>query len=101
MKRYVVLERPSGVRIGLCDTIGEALVLVTRVIETGKKASITDAQGSGHIMVSQFDLMEAEGNLGRSLGSEKLQHPTPLEEIIESIKASKPMKTVRHWGIDK
>ncbi len=100
MKRYVVSERPSGIRVGLCDTIGEAIALVTRVIESGKHASIMDAQGSGHIMVNQFDLMEAEGYVGHGLGSEKIQRPTPLEEIIESMETLKPKKTAYHWGID-
>jgi hypothetical protein len=100
MKRYVVSLRPSGIRVGLCDTIGEAVAMVTRVIESGKQASILDAQGSGNTLVTHFDLIEAEGYVGRSLGSEKIQRPTPLEEIIESIEASKPKKTAYHWGID-
>ena len=52
------------------------------------------------MMVTQFDLMEAEGYVGRGLGSEKIQRPTPLEEIIESIEVSKPKKTAYPWGID-
>jgi hypothetical protein len=100
MKRYVISLRPSGTRIGLCDTIGEAIAMIAQVIDSGKHASILDAQGSGHILVTQFDLIEAEAYFGRSLGSEHIQRPTPIEEIISSIEASRPKKTAHHWGID-
>ena len=65
-----------------------------------RQAQRKNAEGSGHMMVTQFDLMEAEGYVGRGLGSEKIQRPTPLEEIIESIEVSKPKKTAYPWGID-
>ncbi len=99
MKRYVVTERPSGVNKGLYETLAEALSASMQVIEAGKGVSVMDSQGSGVIMVGHFDLLEAEGLVGHSLGSEKIQHPTPICEILELMKLMRPKKTIFHWDV--
>jgi hypothetical protein len=48
---------PSGVGLGTCDSIGEVLAVVARTIDSGKKASVMDAQGSVHFMINRFNLM--------------------------------------------
>lgn len=97
MKRYVVTNQSTGVTHSLYDTIAEAIASAVKLQDGGSRVLIVDAQGSGVIMAGHFDILEAEGYLGRGLGSEQIDSPVPVAEVIESAKHSAPDKQVYHW----
>lgn len=99
MKRYVVTNRTSNVNHGLFETLAEALADAIKLQDQGKKVSIIDSQGSGIITAGHFDVLEAEGYVGHYLGSDTIQHPTPISEILELAKKHKPDQHVYHWDI--
>ena len=99
MKRYVVTDQTAGVTQGLYETIGEVIAAAVHLQELGRKIHIIDAQGSGAIMVNHFDLLEAEAVVGRGLGSDLIQHPTPIDEVLAHAERTKPPKTVFHWDL--
>ena len=63
----------------------------------GSRVVIVDAQGSGVITAGHFDVLEAEGYLGRGLGSEQIGNPVPVTEVIAAAKHTAPDKHVYHW----
>jgi hypothetical protein len=97
MYRYSVTNRISGVTHGQFETLPEAIADAIRLQDDGKKAHIIDGQGSGAIVAGHFDVLEAEGYLGRSFGSETITHPVPVDEILELAKKTAPKKTIYHW----
>ena len=97
MKRYVVTNQSSGVSHALCDSLGEALASAVRLQDEGARALIVDSQGSGTIMAGRFDLLEAEGYLGRDLGSENIDTAVPLAEVMLTAKRTAPKKQIYHW----
>ncbi len=99
MKRYIVTNRTSNVTHGLFESLGEALADAIKLQDQGKKVSIIDSQGSGLITVGHYDILEAEGYIGHYLGSETIQHPTPIADILEMAKKHKPDNHVYHWDI--
>ena len=50
-------------------------------------------------MVGHFDLLEAEGYLGRDLGSEQMDSDVPVADVIISAKRTAPKKQIYHWDI--
>ena len=99
MKRYVVTDQTAGVTQGLYETIGEVIAAAVHLQDLGRKIHIIDAQGSGSIMVNHFDVLEAEAVVGRAIGSDLIQHPTPIEEVLVQAERTKPPKTVFHWDL--
>ena len=103
MKRYVVTNQSSGVSHALCDTlgeaIGEAIASAVKLQDEGSRVLIVDSQGSGVIMVGHFDLLEAEGYLGRDLGSEQMDSDVPVAEVMITAKLTAPKKQIYHWDI--
>jgi hypothetical protein len=99
MKRYVVTNQSSGVSHALCDTLGEAIASAVKLQDEGSRVLIVDSQGSGVIMVGHFDLLEAEGYLGRDLGSEQMDSDVPVAEVMISAKRTAPKKQIYHWDI--
>lgn len=99
MKRYMVSNRTSNLSHGLFDTVSEALADAIKLQDQGKRVSIMDTQGSGEVTVSRFDVVEAEAYVGHYLGSEAIQHPTPIVDVIEAAQAYKPNHHVYHWDI--
>ena len=97
MKRYVVTNQSSGVSHALCDSLGEAIASAVKLQDEGSRALIVDAQGSGVIMVGHFDLLEAEGYLGRDLGSEQMDSDVPVAEVMMTAKRTAPRKQIYHW----
>jgi len=99
MKRYVVTDQATGVTQGLFETLGEVLAAAVRLQDEGRKVAVIDCQGSGKIVVGHFDVLDAEGLVGRSLGSESIHQPTPIVAVLEHAILSKPHKTIYHWDI--
>ncbi len=99
MKRYVVTNQSSGVSHALFDTLGEAIASAVKLQDEGSRVLIVDSQGSGVIMVGHFDLLEAEGYLGRDLGSEQMDSDVPVAEVMISAKRTAPKKQIYHWDI--
>jgi hypothetical protein len=98
MRRYILRNRRSNAIEQLYATLGEAIAAAIKLIDAGPDADVMDAQGSGEILVGKFDLREAEGYLLRNLGSELIDKPTPLAEIlIAARKRRKETKVVYHW----
>ena len=50
-------------------------------------------------MVGHFDLLEAEGYLGRDLGSEQMDSDVPVAEVMITAKRTAPKKQIYHWDI--
>lgn len=100
MRRYIVRNRRSGAIEQLYATLGEAIAAAIKLIDAGPDADIIDAQGSGEILVAKFDIREAEGHLLRNLGSEEIDKPTPLKDILaRARKRRKEEKVIFHWDI--
>ena len=99
MKRYVVTNQSSGVSHALCDTLGEAIASAVNLQDEGSRALIIDSQGSGVIVASHFDVLEAEGYLGRDLGSEQMVSDVPVAEVLTTAKKTAPKKQIYHWDI--
>jgi len=98
MRRYIIRNRRSNAIEQLYATLGEAIAAAIKLIDAGPDADVIDAQGSGEILVGKFDLREAEGYLLRNLGSELIDKPTPLAEILTAArKRRKETKVVYHW----
>lgn len=49
-------------------------------------------------MAGRFDLLEAEGYLGRDLGSEKIDAAVPLAEVMLTAKRTAPKKQIYRSG---
>ncbi len=96
MKRYVVPDQSSGVSHALCDTLGEAIASAVKLQDEGSRVLIVDSQGSGVIMVGHVDLLEAEGYLGRDLGSEEMDSDVPVAEVMMTAKRNVPKKQFYH-----
>lgn len=60
---------------------------------------IIDSQGSGVIVAGHFDVLEAEGYLGRDLGSEQMDTEVPVAEVMITAKRTAPKKQIYHWDI--
>jgi hypothetical protein len=99
MKRYVITNQSSGVSHALCDSLGEAIASAVKLQDEGSRVLIVDSQGSGVIMVGHFDLLEAEGYLGRNLGSEKIDSEVPVADVMKKAKRTAPKKQIYHWDI--
>jgi hypothetical protein len=100
MRRYILRNRRSNAIEQLYATLGEAIAAAIKLIDAGPDADIIDAQGSGEILVAKFDVREAEGYLLRNLGSESIDKPTPLAEILQAArKRRKQEKVIYHWDI--
>lgn len=100
MRRYIVRNRRSGAIEQLYTTLGEAIAAAIKLIDAGPDADIIDAQGSGEILVGKFDMRAAEGYLLRNLGSEEIDKPTPLKDILtRARKRRKDEKVIFHWDI--
>ena len=99
MKRYVVTNQTSGVSHALCDSLGEAIASAVKLQDEGSRVVIIDSQGSGLIVVGHFDLLEAEGYLGRDLGSEQMVSDVPVAEVMSAAKRTAPKKQIYHWDI--
>lgn len=99
MKRYVVTNQSSGVTHVLCDSVAEALYQAVKLQDEGSRALVVDAQGSGVIMVDHFDVLEAEGYLERGLGSERIDQPVPIADVIAAAKHTARDKHVYHWDV--
>jgi hypothetical protein len=97
MLRYIVQNRKTGVTERLYDTLGEAIGNAVRLIDEGGDANIIDSQGSGAIEVGKFDLLEAEGYVLRSLGSEAFDQPLPIQVVLEAARKRNKEKTKFHW----
>ena len=98
MRRYILRNRRSNSIEQLYATLGEAIAAAVKLIDAGPDADVLDAQGSGEILVGKFDLREAEGLLLRSLGSEMIDKPTPLAEILQQArKRRKETKVIYHF----
>jgi hypothetical protein len=95
--RYIVQNRKTGVTERLYDTLGEAIGNAVKMIDEGGDSNIIDSQGSGAIEVGRFDLLEAEGYLMRSLGSETFDQPLPIQAVLETARKRRKEKTVFHW----
>jgi hypothetical protein len=95
--RYIVQNRKSGVTEHLYDTLGEAIGNAVKLIDEGGDTNIIDSQGSGAIEVGKFDLLEAEGYLMRSLGSESFDQPLPIAAVLETARQRRKEKTRFHW----
>jgi hypothetical protein len=99
MKRYVVTNQSSGVSHALCDSLGEAIASAVKLQDEGSRVLIIDSQGSGVITVGLFDLKEAEGYLGRGLGSEHMDSDVPVSEVMLAAKRTAPKKQIYHWDV--
>lgn len=99
MKRYVVTNQTSGVSHALCDSLGEAIASAVKLQDEGCRVLIIDAQGSGVILAGHFDVLEAEGYLGRGLGSEQMDGDIPVLEVMKAAKRTAPKKQIYHWDI--
>lgn len=99
MKRYVVTNQSSGVSHALCDSLGEAIASAVKLQDEGNRALIIDSQGSGIIAAGHFDVLEAEGYLGRDLGSEQMDNDVPVAEVMATAKRTAPKKQIYHWDI--
>jgi hypothetical protein len=100
MRRYILRNRRSNAIERLYATLGEAIAAAVKLIDEGPDAEILDAQGSGEILVGKFDLLEAEGYLLRNLGSEAIDKPTPLSEILDAARKRRKEKApIYHWDI--
>ena len=97
MLRYIVQNRKTGTTERIYDTLGEAVGNAIRLIDEGGDANIIDSQGSGAIEVGRFDLLEAEGYVMRSLGSETFDHPLPIGAVLEMARQKRKEKTRFHW----
>ena len=97
MLRYIVQNRKTGTTEHLYDTLGEAIGNAVKLIDEGGDSNIIDSQGSGAIEVGKFDLLEAEGYLLRSLGSETFDHPLPIAAVLEMARQRRKEKTRFHW----
>lgn len=97
MLRYIVQDRKTGVTEHLYDTLGEAIGNAVKLIDEGGDSNIIDSQGSGAIEVGKFDLLEAEGYLLRSLGSETFDHPLPIQAILDAARKQRKEKSKFHW----
>ena len=99
MKRYVVTNQTSGVSHALCDSLGEAIASAVKLQDEGSRALIIDSQGTGAIVAGHFDVLEAEGYLGRDLGSEQMDSDVPVAEVMNTAKRTAPRKQIYHWDI--
>jgi hypothetical protein len=99
MKRYVVTNQSSGVTQVLCDSIAEALSQAVKLQDEGSRVLVIDSQGSGIIMAGHFDVLEAEGYLGRGLGSERIDQPVPIAEVIAAAGQTARGSHLYHWDI--
>lgn len=99
MKRYVVTNQSSGVTHAMYDTIAEAIASAVKLQDEGSRAMIIDAQGSGIVMAGHFDVREAEGYLGRALGSELIANPVPAADVVAAAKNTSPEKHTYHWDV--
>lgn len=99
MKRYVVTNQSAGVTHALCDSIAEAIAVTVKLQDEGSRVLIVDAQGSGVILAGHFDVLEAEGYLGRQLGSEQIDQPVPVAEVLAAAQHTAPDKHVYHWDV--
>jgi hypothetical protein len=98
MRRYVVRNHRSGTTERHCATLGEALAAAIKLIEEGPDGDVVDTQGSGEILVNNFDLREAEAYLRRSLGSDEFDKPQTLKTLLDGIrKKHKKEKKSYHW----
>ena len=99
MKRYVVTNQTSSLTHALCDTVAEAIAAAVKLQDEGSRVVIVDAQGSGVITAGHFDVREAEGYLGRGLGSEQIGSPVPIAGVIAAAQLTAPDKHVYHWDL--
>jgi hypothetical protein len=99
MKRYVVTNQTSGLTHALCGTIAEAIASAVKLQDEGSRVIIVDAQGSGVITAGHFDVREAEGYLGRGLGSEEIGNPVLASDVIAAALLTAPNKHVYHWDL--
>jgi hypothetical protein len=100
MLRYIVKNRKTGITERLYETLGEAIGGAVKLIDAGDDAAIIDAQGSGEIEVQRFDLLEAEGYVLRSLGSETFDRPIPIDAVLNAArKRQKEQRVIYHWDI--
>lgn len=98
MRRYVVRNHRSGTTERHCATLGEALAAAIKLIDEGPDGDVIDTQGSGEILVTNFDLREAEAYLRRSLGSDEFDQAKPLKVVLEGVrKKLKKEKKTYHW----
>ena len=103
MMRYAVINKKTGVTEHLYHVLGEAVASAIRLIDEGGDATIIDTQGSAAIEVGRFDLRDAEGYIHRSLGSDEIDQPLPIEEILQAARRRRKEKAhVYHWdsGLD-
>jgi cysteine synthase len=97
MKRYVVTNQSSSLNHPLCGTVAEAIAAAIKLQDEGIRVIIVDAQGSGVITAGHFDVREAEGYLGRGLGSEDIGNPVLASDVIAAAQRTAPDKHVYHW----
>lgn len=97
MKRYVVTNQSSGITHAQFDSLAQAIASAVKLQDEGSRVLIIDAQGSGVITAGHFDVLEAEGYLGRSLGSESVTQPVPVGTILEAAQNTAPPRHVYHW----
>src|SRR4051812_2777876 len=99
MHRYVVTNQSIGVTHAVCNTVAEAIASAVKLQDSGSRVLIVDAQGSGVIMAGHFDVLEAEGYLGRPLGSAQIDQPVPVADVIVAAVRSAPDKHIYHWDV--
>lgn len=99
MKRYVVTNQSSGTTAALCDSVAEAIAAAVKQQDEGNQVLVVDAQGSGIIMAGHFDILEAEGYVGRGLGSDKIDQPVPIAEVLAAARQTARDKHVYHWDV--
>lgn len=97
MKRYAVTNHSTGMTHEVCDTLPEALCSAIRFQDSGGHPVVIDSQGSGRISVEIFDVMEAEGLLGRSLGSDHMDRAASVEDLLKAARQTAPKKHFYHW----
>ena len=101
MHRYVVTNQSSGVTHALFDSIAQAIASAVKLQDSGSRVLIVDAQGSGVILAGHFDVLEAEGYLGRPLGSARIDQPVPVADVIAGAVRTAPDKHIYHWDVSR
>ncbi|HEX5105863.1 MAG TPA: hypothetical protein VFV87_18725, partial [Pirellulaceae bacterium] len=82
--------------------LGEGLAVAIRLIDEGGDADVMDSQGSGEIMVRNFDLREAEAHLRRNLGSDAFDKPQSLRAVLDGVRQRhKQEQKVYHWDFSE
>lgn len=99
MKRYAVIDHSIGLTQGLFDELSEAIASAVKLQDSGRNVGVHDTQGSAALMAGFFDVRDAEGYLGRGIGSDSITHPITIAEVLAKAEATKPDQHKYHWDI--